>query len=637
MLLSIALPTLVIYVGAIGLLMARLHAVNRTEVEREMTTLAVNYAGRFDGAFREAAAIATTTASFMESDPTLDTDAIYAQLRSNTLLNPVVFGAAMAFEPGTYYDDDRLFCPYVFRGPDGVEQIDITRDVFDWHADEQWAWWHVPKRTGNGVWTDPYFDEGAGNELMVTYAVPFRRDGAFRGVTTVDVLLPDLEESIGRGILSDLDFVVLNDDGRFVYSPVEDDIMTRTVFEIAREEGRDDIVALFERILERSEGVAVLPAWEHGDLGSEDARIEKHWAFFAPIESTGWTLVAVLPEREALAGVRSRMLEVGIGLTLALALIIGSIVFVSDRLAAPIARLRSKVLGIADGDFDTRIGRVGGGEELDELAESVDRMTANLRSHIERLSEERAGREKIERDLDLAREIQHGLLPKEPPVTPGFEVAGWNRPADKTGGDYFDWLELGDERTIFTLADVTGHGIGPALIVAVCRAYMRAAASTGHASLSEAVARANELLSVDIPEGRFVTAAIGVLSCETATLELISAGQAPLLFYESASRRVHCWPANEIPLGVASGLAFDESRTIAFAPGDVLVLTTDGFMEWQNAEGEQFGTARLEAFLAEHHALPPAELIERLHETVLEHAGGVEQNDDLTALVIRKQ
>src|SRR5262249_38949686 len=111
--------------------------------------------------------------------------------------------------------------------------------------------------------------------------------------------------------------------------------------------------------------------------------------------------------------------------------------------------------------------------------------------------------DKIERDLDIAREIQRGLLPTDTPDTPGFEIEGWSKPADQTGGDYFDWMQLPDGGTLITLADVSGHGIGPALIVAVCRAYMRAAATGNGVALGTAISRVNDLLQMDIPDERF--------------------------------------------------------------------------------------------------------------------------------------
>jgi serine phosphatase RsbU (regulator of sigma subunit) len=244
--------------------------------------------------------------------------------------------------------------------------------------------------------------------------------------------------------------------------------------------------------------------------------------------------------------------------------------------------------------------------------------------------------DKIERDLDIAREIQRGLLPRDIPDTPGFEIEGWSKPADQTGGDYFDWMELPDGGTLITLADVSGHGIGPALIVAVCRAYMRAATAGNGVALESAISRVNDLLQMDIPDERFVTAAVGVLRPQANEMTLVSAGQAPLFFYRAASRTVENWAADDLPLGVLSGVSFDGARRIRFEPGDTLVLTTDGFFEWSNGAGEQFGIERLEAFVAAHAHEPPSEFIGALHADVVAHAAGQKQPDDLTVVIVKR-
>jgi phosphoserine phosphatase RsbU/P len=312
------------------------------------------------------------------------------------------------------------------------------------------------------------------------------------------------------------------------------------------------------------------------------------------------------------------------------------------------AVLRAQVREIASGNLDARVEGVRTKDEIGELAMSFNQMAGELRHNLDRLASERASREKIENDLDIARDIQRGLLPTAPPNVPGFEVAGWNRAADKTGGDFFDWLELPDGRTIVTVADVTGHGIGPALIVAVCRAYLRASASAGHASpaaaatgettadLASAVRRVNDLLMHDMPAGRFVTAVVGIIDAARFEMSLLSAGQAPIYFYEAAAGVVHTWAADGMPLGIMSGLELDPERVIRFAPGDTLVVATDGFFEWQDATGEQFGIQRLAELVRLHHALSPDALIEKIHEVVVAASGGTEQADDLTALVIRR-
>lgn len=244
--------------------------------------------------------------------------------------------------------------------------------------------------------------------------------------------------------------------------------------------------------------------------------------------------------------------------------------------------------------------------------------------------------DKIERDLDIAREIQRGLLPTDTPDTPGFEIEGWSKPADQTGGDYFDWMKLPDGGTLITLADVSGHGIGPALIVAVCRAYMRAAATGNGVVLESAISRVNDLLQMDIPDERFVTAAVGVLRPDAKEMTLVSAGQAPLFFYRAATRTVENWAADDLPLGVVPGVTFDGARKVRFEPGDALVLTTDGFFEWSNDRGEQFGIKRLEAFVAAHAQDPPSRFINALHAEVVTHAAGRAQPDDLTVVIVKR-
>src|SRR5262249_33350371 len=153
-----------------------LRNAGRREVERYTARLAANQAARFDGDFRSAAAIAEATAHFLETEPDLSERQLFDQLRANTLQNPLVYGAAIAFEPGTYKTDDSLYSPYVHRAADGLVEMNITRDVYDWYRDPHWQWWHLPKERQKGAWTDPYFDEGAGNVLMVTYSAPFFRD-----------------------------------------------------------------------------------------------------------------------------------------------------------------------------------------------------------------------------------------------------------------------------------------------------------------------------------------------------------------------------------------------------------------------------------------------------------------------------
>jgi serine phosphatase RsbU (regulator of sigma subunit) len=341
-------------------------------------------------------------------------------------------------------------------------------------------------------------------------------------------------------------------------------------------------------------------------------------------------IAVAVPEAELLGNVRlQRLIILGIVLALLVVALVRAVIL-SRRFSAPVEALAAKSERISAGDFSPGDPIVSNVTEIRRLASAQDELRTAVQARMKL--------NKVERELDLAREIQCGLMPHEPPDLPGFQIAGWNQAADQTGGDYFDWLQLPSGQTVVTLADVTGHGIAPALIVSVCRAYLRAATAIESVGLSEAVGWVNDLLYDDTPDERFVTAAVGLLDPKTAKMGLLSAGHGPNLFYEAATDTVHKWDGDLPPLGVVDGLQnhIPAPREIQFKSGDMLVLTTDGFFEWMNADHDQFGIQRMIDFVQQHNDQNPEDFIEGLYHAVLEFADGTTQADDLTALVLKK-
>jgi serine phosphatase RsbU (regulator of sigma subunit) len=261
-----------------------------------------------------------------------------------------------------------------------------------------------------------------------------------------------------------------------------------------------------------------------------------------------------------------------------------------------------------------------------------------VRNQVEaalREAETRREVEHLQHDLDVARTIQQSLLPKSMPTVAGFDIAAWNKPADQTGGDYFDWQALPDRRVVMALADVTGHGIGPALLAAVCRAYSRAVFGQ-HDSFSESMKRINAAIAGDVGEGRFVTFVAAIVGPTNAHIELLSAGHAPLFVYWLGHDRFDRMEAHGLPLGISPEFVSDPPQLLPFASGDLLVLTTDGFFEWANSAQELFGSERLESSVRANRDKPAAEIISSLYQDVLNFSGGTSQKDDLTAIVIKR-
>ncbi len=252
-------------------------------------------------------------------------------------------------------------------------------------------------------------------------------------------------------------------------------------------------------------------------------------------------------------------------------------------------------------------------------------------------AETRRALDRIEYDLNIARSIQIDLLPKKSPDVAGYDIAGWSEPADKTGGDYYDWIALPASKLMITIADATGHGLGPALLIAACRAYFRAIAQ--HADpLERIVKQVDALITADVPAGRFITAAVAILDPINHQLQLYSAGHAPLYFFRAASNEVLRFEADQTPLGVGLGSDPDlKARVLEFAAGDSLILVTDGFFECSNRSGEMLGTSRLADFICGAQQYPADELIDALHQHVVRFSNGLPQTDDMTAVVIKRQ
>jgi serine phosphatase RsbU (regulator of sigma subunit) len=265
-----------------------------------------------------------------------------------------------------------------------------------------------------------------------------------------------------------------------------------------------------------------------------------------------------------------------------------------------------------------------------------------VRAHVseaaaEATAHERADRQVfgMQRDLAVARGIQIGLLPKRPPQLAGFDIAGMNRPADQTGGDYYDWQPLPDGRLAVALADVSGHGIGPALVMAVCRAYARASAPMAP-DPAVLVTRLNQLIHEDLPNDRFITFVVAVLD-DAGGARLVSAGHGPTLLYRASTGEVEQFGGDGMPLGVSPDTEYGPSNCLTLAEGDVLVMLTDGFFEWARPSDEQsFGIPRLQEALRASARGDAATILRSMDESVRAFCAGATQSDDMTAIVIKR-
>ena len=250
-----------------------------------------------------------------------------------------------------------------------------------------------------------------------------------------------------------------------------------------------------------------------------------------------------------------------------------------------------------------------------------------------RLVEELREAERVRREMEIAHRIQMGLLPEKPPQVRGIELAGRCVPASEVGGDYYDFLDE-EERLDLIIADVSGHSVGSALMMAITRSVLRSEIARNR-SPAKALATTNTALYNDLSKAElFISVFHANYHKETKTLSYANGGHNPPLLWRTAERRCIPLNADGMLLGILADVDYEE-RELKLRPGDILVLYTDGVTEARNKAGELFGEERLRQAIKEGRQLSAAELLEEIYRRVYEHCGGTPQRDDITLIVMK--
>lgn len=257
------------------------------------------------------------------------------------------------------------------------------------------------------------------------------------------------------------------------------------------------------------------------------------------------------------------------------------------------------------------------------------------------LSQERNRRRKAEERLDAtdiefeaARRIQERLLPAAAPALPRFDIAGMTCPAQATGGDYFDYVPMRDKCVGIVVGDVSGHGFGPALLMASTRAYLRAFAQT-QSDLGELLSHVNRVLTLDMEDERFVTLFLARLDPRKRSLVYASAGH-PTGYVLDAMGHVRLrLPSTGPLLGSASDGSYLASPEIPITTNEVVILLSDGVIEASAPDGMAFGWKRAVSICRLYRQDPAARIVSNLYHAVRAFAQNEPQVDDMTAVIIK--
>jgi phosphoserine phosphatase RsbU/P len=260
------------------------------------------------------------------------------------------------------------------------------------------------------------------------------------------------------------------------------------------------------------------------------------------------------------------------------------------------------------------------------LALDNSRLTAEVAS-------EAAQRERLNREIEIAREVQERLFPQKLPQVEGFDIAGYCRPAQEVGGDYYDFLTLPGGRLGIVIGDVSGKGIAAALLMASLQASVRSQSARGEANLAEAIEMVNTLIYESSASSRYATLFYGQLDTATRQLHYVNAGHNPPVLLRKGGA-MEPLEAGGAVVGLLPKNIYEQG-SVRLGSGDLLLGFTDGISEAMNRGYEEWGEERMVAAVRAQGDCPAAELIRRLLKEADKFTDGAPQHDDMTVIVIR--
>ncbi len=344
-------------------------------------------------------------------------------------------------------------------------------------------------------------------------------------------------------------------------------------------------------------------------------------------EESGLTLGIAQPLGDGLKELRTAALKnLSYGLGMAGLALVGMLPL-SRRLTRDLQALTEGATRLAHGDLGARV-EVRSRDEVGRLAETFNRMAADLRTHQEQL----LAQERLRKELEMGRRIQEEMLPHDRLRVPFAEAKGLSIPAREVGGDFFNYFPLDDGQAALIVGDVSGKGVGAALLMANLQATLRARLPLER-DLTALARHLDEEIDRNSSTTVYLTAFIGVLEGGRRVMRYVNAGHnPPLLLRRDGS--VVALESTGRPLGLLPGGGFEE-RQASFAEGDWLFLYTDGVTDSENEAGEPFGVERLQALLLAERVSGLDGVLARVEQAVREHRGGREADDDATLVALR--
>lgn len=596
-------------IGALLLSLTRTQILEHTH--HEAAALAANAGSQIQARIDRVAVSARMLAAIIATRQ----DDAEPLLRDTLAANLDMDGLAAVFRPSSNPANAPPYSPFVSRLDNGtLTSRDLARDASSyWNSN----WFLGGLGCSNGCWQRPFFSRSRHRQL-INYSVAISRDGHPAGIINADVTLDWLHQILGSLAKPEGAYAfVLDSDGDYLAHDNPDLV------------GKRGMAALLRVLASDQAESTRLPVAQnpraHGPV----------WVYSAPIEGTRWRLGLVVPEYQIYAGVRRIfLLSLALGLLALLGVALITLLTIR-RTMAPLGVLADRAERVARGELDFELPPPRRPDEVGRLTQSFDQMRRELALHLENLARVAREKQRLASELEIAHQIQIGLLPSEhylDAICAYFELHAALRPARAVGGDLYSYFMLDPQRFFVMVGDVSDKGIPAALFMAQTITLAKALAPR-----AQTPQNLLQLLNLELCRGNdscmFVTLLCGLLDTGNGSLVLASAGHEPPILCGRGAPQLLDFPTGAV-LGLYEDSDYPEHR-LRLRQGETLLMYTDGITEASDHEQQMYGIERTVESLAQvPPTAPTAGYIERLLGDVDRFVAEAAQADDITVLAL---
>lgn len=535
--------------------------------------------------------------------------------------NPHIAGSAIAFEIGAYKNRHH-YAPFSYKPYDKDTIITqyFNPNEYDYLTMD---WYQIPKLLKKPSWCEPYYDEGASNHLTATFSRPLiNKEGKVYAIFTADLdmtWLVDKIKSIHPYSDSGSHTFLLGKSGVYISYKDMERVNNETIFSIATVINDSICMQIGKDMVDGKSGLAQFESNEGPSF-----------AVYGPL-SNGWSVAIICSYRAVLEPtLHMNIILISVG-AFGLFLLFILCLITIRKLTKPITQFSESALSIATGNFETKLPIIKTNDELATLRDSFDFMQQSINVYIKELKITTAANERLESELNIARDIQMQMIPKNFPVNANFDLSAVIIPAKEVGGDLYDFF-VRDNRLYFAVGDVSGKGIPASLFMAVTRSTFHFIAGLD-VPMDILIEKLNDSLCEGNDSMMFVTMFAGVIDLDTKEFCYCNAGHNPIIIKPKNEEANYLKAESNLALGLMDGFKY-KMEQMQLEEGTRLFIYTDGVTEAENVNKELYGEERFLKWSQTLTNETAEQSIEKLRIDVKAFTQANPQNDDITILSI---